>query len=195
MMARTPCPGSSIASSNGARGVASRASATASGCRLDSASRAAICSSRAVDRGGIDDARLRQRQRAGLVEDHRVDFGQPLDGVAGIQDHAGAEQRAGRHHLHRRDRQRQRAGTGDDQHRDRRDHARHARDAPAISQPISVSAAVEMHHRRIDARGAVGEPHSASDLALAALSSSRSISSSSVSAAGRGDAQGQRAVE
>src|SRR5512137_245665 len=38
-----------------------------------------------VKRGGVDDARLRQRQRAGLVEDNGVNLSQPLDGVTGIE--------------------------------------------------------------------------------------------------------------
>ena len=64
-----------------------------------------------VEIGGIDDARLRQGQRAGLVEHDGVDLGEALDRVAGIENDAGAKQRAGGDDLHRRDRQRQ-ARTG-----------------------------------------------------------------------------------
>ena len=114
-------PGSSTAPSNGVQLDASRDNAAASGWRLDSARRAA-CSSRSGSIArGIGDARLGQRQRAGLVEHDSVGLGQPFDGVAGIEDDAGAEQRAGSDHLHGWNRQRQRAGTGDDQYGNRRD--------------------------------------------------------------------------
>ena len=104
-MARTPWPGLLDGALDMApRSRASRATAAASGWRLDSASRAAISSRSASIAGGIDDARLGQRQRAGFVEHDRVDLGQALDRVAAVQNHAGAEQRAGRDHLHRRNR-------------------------------------------------------------------------------------------
>jgi hypothetical protein len=45
-----------------------------------------------------------QRQRAGLVEDDVVGFRQPLDRIAGIEQHAGLEHRARGHRLHRRNR-------------------------------------------------------------------------------------------
>jgi len=45
-------------------------------------------------------------------------MGEPLDRVARIEQHAGAEQRARRHHLHRRHGEPERAGAGDDEHRD-----------------------------------------------------------------------------
>ena len=123
----------------------------------------------------IDDARLRQRQRAGLVEDDRVGFGQPLDGVAAVENDAAAEQRAGSHHLDRRNRERERTRAGDDQHGDR-GHQRVMHDAPAISQPAERQRRGRVHDRRVEPRGAVGKPHGAR-FALAALSSSRSISS------------------
>ena len=52
---------------------------TARAARRVSSRSASIC-------GGIGDARLGQRQRAGLVEHDRVDLGQPLDRIAGIED-------------------------------------------------------------------------------------------------------------
>ena len=57
--------------------------------------------------------------------------------------------RAGRHHLNRGNRERQRAGAGDDEHRDRRDQRvmhRRARDQPADQGQRGGG----MHHRRID---------------------------------------------
>ena len=122
IMARTPCPGSSTALRRyGARSRASRATRRRQRMAARERKPRRALQQVGVDRRGIDDARLRQRQRAGLVEDDGVDLGQPLDRVAGIEDHAGAEQRARRDHLHGRDRERQRTGAGDDQHGDRGD--------------------------------------------------------------------------
>ena len=111
-----------------------------------------------VDHVRIGLARLAQRERAGLVEHDRVDLGQPLERVGRLDDDARAEQAAGRRHLHRRHGQRQRARAGDDEHRDRerqrllpagtREHPAEERDR-----------AEDVHGRRIEARGAVGEPH------------------------------------
>ena len=53
-------------------------------------------------------------------------------------------------------------------------------EAPAISQPTSVNAAVSVHDRRIEPRGAIGKPHGSAISRLTALSSSRSTSSISV---------------
>ena len=69
-----------------------------------------------------------------------------------------AEQRAGGDHLHGGDRQRQRARAGDDQHRDRGDDGvvqRRAGGEPADRGQRRG----RVHHRRIEARRAVGEPH------------------------------------
>ena len=41
--------------------------------------------------GGIRDVELRQGQRARLIEYDAIDIGQPLDGIAGIEQHAGPE--------------------------------------------------------------------------------------------------------
>ena len=146
----------------------------------------------ASNRVGIDDPRLRQRQRAGLVEHDRVDLGQTLDRVAGVEDDAGAEQRAGRHHLHRRDRQRQRARAGDDEHGDRRDdRIVHATRRRRASRPRSAPRSCAPSARR-------GAPRDrpAADSATAPrppCSSSRSTSSISVPVAGGGHPHGQRA--
>ena len=89
--------------------------------------------------GRIGDVEIGQRQRAGLVEDDGVDFGQPLDRIAGIEQHAGAEHGARSDGLHRRDGKPERAGTGDDQNRDRGDDGimpatRRTRPSPAWSE-------------------------------------------------------------
>src|SRR5215470_13526121 len=76
--ARTPCPGSSMAPSNGSFAPAARATAAAS---------------------GIDHLAVRQRQRSGLVENDRIDIRQPLDRRTRIEQHAGAKQRARHNHL------------------------------------------------------------------------------------------------
>ncbi len=71
--------------------------------------------------GGIRDIELRQGQRARLVEHDTIDLRQPLDGIAGIEQHAGPEHGARDDGLHRRDRQPERTGTGDDENGDRGD--------------------------------------------------------------------------
>ncbi len=50
---------------------------------------------------GHDDVEVGQRQCAGLVEHDGVDIGDALDGIAGIDQHAGAEHGTGHHRLHR----------------------------------------------------------------------------------------------
>ena len=59
-------------------------------------------------------------QRAGLVEGEGVDAGQPLQGRAALEQHAGAGQPAQRGDDRRRRRQDQGARAGDHQHRQRR---------------------------------------------------------------------------
>ena len=108
--------------------------------------------------GGIGDVELRQGQRARLVEHHMVDFGQPLDGIAGIEQHAGPEHGARDDGLHRRDRQPERAGTGDDQHGDRGDDGI----VPGRAERRPAQHGQQrrrMHHGGIEPRGAVGELH------------------------------------
>ena len=60
-------------------------------------------------------------QRAGLVDDQRVDVGQPLERLRVADQHAGLRAAPGRGHDRHRRREPERAGTGDDQHRNRRD--------------------------------------------------------------------------
>jgi len=73
------------------------------------------------DTGALVHARLGQRQCSGLVEHDRVGCGEPLDGAATVENDAAAEQRAGCDHLHRGNRECDRARAGDDQHGDRDD--------------------------------------------------------------------------
>ena len=93
-----------------------------------------------------DPASLHQRQhrlgqRAGLVEHHRIDLGQPLQRGRRLQQHARAEQPTGGDHLHRGHCQRQRAGAGDDQHRARGQQRLRQRDADPDDTTTGTSAA------------------------------------------------------
>ena len=142
IMARTPCPGSSVAPSYGIWLAPSRASATASGCRLDSASRAAICSS-----SGSIAAALTTRGSGSVsvpVLSKMTVSASPSRSMASpaFRMTPARNKRARRHHLHGRDRQRQRAGTGDDEHGDRRHHRVVQRGAGQPASRRSVSAAV-----------------------------------------------------
>ena len=110
------------------------------------------------DVGGVHHFEIGQRQRAGLVEDDPVDLGQPLDGIAGIEQHAGLEHRAGGDGLHGRDRETQRAGAGDDENRDAGDDGvmpARARQHPAEHGQERGG----VHHRRIEPRRPVRKPH------------------------------------
>ncbi len=110
------------------------------------------------DVGGIHHFEIGQRQRAGLVEDDVIGLGQPLDRVAGIQQHAGLEHRAGGDGLHGRNGKPQRTGTGDDQHRD----AGHDRIMPGCTRDNPAEDGQKrgrMHHGCVQPRGAVGAPH------------------------------------
>ena len=80
--------------------------------------------------GVSDELRLASGQRAGLVEDDRVDAGELFERRAVLQHDAAAEQQAARHDLHRRHGEPERAGAGDDQHGD----AGHQRLVPAAAR-------------------------------------------------------------
>ena len=78
--------------------------------------------------------RSAKRQRPGLVDQRAIDLGQPLERRAVLDQHAHAHQRPRRDDLRRRHRKAERARAGDDQHRDRDQHAlvpARARDHPA----------------------------------------------------------------
>ena len=72
----------------------------------------------AIDLRRIGQGQLAQGQRAGLVEHHRIDFGEALQPATVLHQNAGLEQAPRRGDLDHRHRQGQRAGAGDDQHRD-----------------------------------------------------------------------------
>ena len=74
--------------------------------------------------------RLAPRQRAGLVEDHRIDGGELFQRRAVLDHDAGAEQASAGHHLHGGNGKAQRAGAGDDEDGD----GRHQRVVPAMAQ-------------------------------------------------------------
>ena len=109
------------------------------------------------DMTGIDQFGNRQGQRSRLVKDDRVDLGEPFECVARLQQHMTAEQHAGRNHLHGRDRQAERAGTGDDQHGDR-DDQRRLPGRPGSQPGDEGGERGDMHDGRIEPGGTVGEP-------------------------------------
>ena len=65
--------------------------------------------------------RLALGQSAGLVDDQRIDRGQPLERRGIAHQHAGLRAAPGRHHDRDRRGKSERAGAGDDQHAHRRD--------------------------------------------------------------------------
>ncbi len=87
-----------------------------------------------------------------------VDVGQPLDRVAGIEQHAGPEHGARDDGLHRGNRQPERTGTGDDENGDRGDDG--VVPGRAGRRPAQHGEKRRrMHDGRIEPRGAVGEPY------------------------------------
>ena len=121
---RTPRGRSSTRPRSRAR---ARRSPSASGCSLPWSMLAArrSTSSSAVARGSDDaiDRRLAFGQRAGLVDDERVDLSEVLDRRGIAEQDALRRRLAGRDHDRHRRRQSERAGAGDDQHRDGVDQA------------------------------------------------------------------------
>ena len=110
-----------------ARACAARAAATmaaASGCSLARSTLAASRSSRLVEacrRHDRGDRRPAFGQRAGLVDDQRVDLLQPLQRLGVLDQHAGLGAAADADHDRHRRGEAERAGAGDDQHGDRGD--------------------------------------------------------------------------
>ena len=72
--------------------------------------------------GNVGDAKLRQGERAGLVEDDGIGLGEPLDGIAGVEEDSPAEEGAGGDDLHGGDGEGERTGTGDDEDGGRHQH-------------------------------------------------------------------------
>ena len=133
---RTPLP---VTLSNSQRRPARRRAprlprtmAAASGCSLPRSSVAA--SAAASSRRSLSSAprsyelRLALGERAGLVDDERVDLAHDLDGLGVPEQHAHRGALARRDHDRHRRRQAERARASDDEHRDRVDErVRHAR--------------------------------------------------------------------
>ena len=109
-----------------------------------------------VDRRRAPKARLSQRQGAGLIEHHGIDLGQPLQRAAVLQQHATLEQPPRRRHLHHRHGKAERAGTGDDEHRDGNGDG--AMNIAGGGDPAEAGQQRDtMHHRRVKPGGAVGD--------------------------------------
>ena len=131
--------------------------ALASGCLLASAKRAGEGEIVRIDVRRVGEHGARQGQRAGLVEHDPVGLGQTLERLAGIEDQAVAEERAGRDDLNRRNSEAERAGTGDDQDGDG-DDERLLPSGPEQEPDEEGRERCEMHDRHIELRRAVGEP-------------------------------------
>ena len=87
--------------------------------------------------------RLALGQRAGLVDDERVDLLHALERLGVLDQHAGLRAAPDADHDRHRRREAERAGTGDDQHRDGGDerHRRSAAPGPNIAQAAKASSA------------------------------------------------------
>ena len=124
---RTPLPaGASKFAASAKASPFSFAAATiaaASGCSLDRSRLAARRSTSSAAKPGArrdrDDARLALGQRAGLVDDQRVDLLQPLQRFGVLDQHARLRAAADADHDRHRRRQPEGARAGDDQHRHR----------------------------------------------------------------------------
>ena len=101
-----------------------------------------------------------QCQRAGFIEDNRIDGRQTLYCISRIDDDARPEQRARCHHLHGRDRERKRAGTRDDQHSDTGDD-RVVKGRSGNKPPNRRDRSGCVNDRRIKPRRAVSKAHDA----------------------------------
>ena len=77
-----------------------------------------ICVKAGPSGATADQFRLALGQGAGLVDDERVDFFHQFERLGIAHQHAGARAAAGADHDRHRRRQTERAGAGDDQHRD-----------------------------------------------------------------------------
>ncbi len=130
------------------RSSAAATIATASGCSLARSTLAARRSTSALgearrrhDRGH---RRLALGQGAGLVDDERVDLLHVLERFGVLDEHAGLRAAADADHDRHRRGEAERAGTGDDEHRDRGDEAvgearLGAPDAPRPRRPAAAT--------------------------------------------------------
>ena len=116
-------------------------------------------SSKRLSRDHIGQLRPAFGQRAGLVDDQRIDLGEALQRLGVADQHAGLRAAPRRGHDRHRRRQPQRAGTGDDQHRhgghDGIDHRRlRSEQCPGDERDDG-----DQHHRRHEIGGhPVGQP-------------------------------------
>ncbi len=108
----------------------------------------------AIDSVAIHQPQTIHGQRAGLVENHGVDFRDALQRATVLDHDAALEQAPGRNDLHHGHGKAERAGAGDDQHRDG-DGCRAMQitghDHPADERQQRR----QMHDRRIEPRSAV----------------------------------------
>ena len=113
---------------------------------------------RIVDLGRVRERWLAPRERAGLVEHDGVDLRQALQAVRCFDDNALGKQATCRGHLHRGNRQRQRAGTRDDEHGD--GVGQRLLEAATDDEPRQQRrGSKDMHSWRIETCRAIGEPH------------------------------------
>ena len=105
-----------------------------------------------------DELGLADGQRAGLVDDQRVDRGEGLERLGVPDQHARLRAAAGRGHDRHRRREPERAGAGDDQHRDRRDQRVGERRRRPPDRPGDEGEHRDADHRRHEPAGdRVGE--------------------------------------
>ena len=105
-----------------------------------------------------DHARLALGQRAGLVDDQRVDLLHPLQRLGDLDQHAGRRALADADHDRHRRREAERAGAGDDQHGHRGDQGVGERGAGSPDRPGDERHERDRDHRRHEpAATTVGE--------------------------------------
>ena len=94
-----------------------------------------------IDRTAVDQPRLAERERAGLVEDDGVHFGEAFERAAILDHDALLEQTSRGNDLHHGNGEAERAGTRDDQDRDG-DGERPVDVSGCAIQPMNVATAV-----------------------------------------------------
>ena len=184
-MPMTPLPAGEskprTCASSSLRSAAAATIAAASGCSLPRSTLAASRSTCASSKPGAgddrDDLRLAFGQRAGLVDDQRVDLFHALERFGVLDQHAGLRAAADADHDRHRRGEAQRAGAGDDQHAHRgdqavgearlrpehrpggkgderdRDHRRHEPAGDLVGQPLDRrAAALRLRHHLHDLR-------------------------------------------
>ena len=98
-------------------------------------------------------------QGAGLVDDQRIDRSEAFERGGFLDQHAGMRPAPGGGHDRHRRRQAERTGTGDDQHRDRRDDGEDQAGLGAEDRPGDKGGERDQHDGRDEVEGdAVGQP-------------------------------------